>query len=330
MRKLYIWLSLLVGIVLFAILLVHIPWQDALKVLTEAKPEYLTVYLGASAAILVLHSWRWRVILKAKGVNVPLYNLLSYRMAGNAVSFVLPGPKIGGEAVRAGLVSRHTFHRKKTSFSKALSTVMLDRSVEFQTFVVLFFIGVLWLALHGGIPAHLKTVMVAAAVLLVAITLVLTISMYRGKPLVLHALRKFPFARNLHKELHVFEQTIASFYREDKLDFILSHCIAAVAWFLSFIEYKYLLLLLGYDVPLYGIFIIYSFVGFAYAIPIPLALGSLEAAQATAFTLLGLPAGSGLILAFITRLRDMILTLLGFMVLIYYGIAPRPFTQKLR
>jgi glycosyltransferase 2 family protein len=330
MRKLYLWLLLIVGGSLFLYFLLTLNWREALRVISKGNPVYLAIYLIASVSIRVLQAVRWQVVLQAKNVHIPFWKALSYRTAGAAVSFVTPGPKVGGEAVTAGLLSRDKIKGRKVKFSKGLSTLVIDRSVELQTFAGLFFICVMWLAFHHAIPGNLQFVMVALAVLLFSVILLLAINVQKGQPYMFNFAKKFAFTKNWRREVKHFEETIVSFYRQERPQFIATHVIAVVAWFLSFIEFKYLLLLLGYDVPLYGIFIIYSFVGFAYLLPIPLALGTLETSQAAAFSLLGLQAGAGLILALITRLRDIIFTLIGFMILVYHGIAPRTLSTTVR
>jgi uncharacterized protein (TIRG00374 family) len=320
MQRKYLWPLLIIGIILFGVLLVHVPWADAARVLFEGNHTYLLIYLASSVGILMLHALRWQRILRAKNIDIPYSNALSYRYAAFAVSFITPGPKIGGEAVRASLVTRHSTKRKKIKFSKAFSTAAIDRATEAQAFAVLFFISILVLSLTGNIPPPIKYVLVAASALLLALVVILVINILYSKPLILVLLQKLPFKKKFKRELAQFEDTLVHFYRHQRKEFFLAHAIAALSWLLSFIEYKYLLLLLGFDVPLYGIFIIYSFVGIAYAIPVPLALGILEGGQAAAFTLLGLPAGAGIVLALITRLRDILFTLIGFMVLLYYGI----------
>jgi uncharacterized protein (TIRG00374 family) len=125
------------------------------------------------------------------------------------------------------------------------------------------------------------------------------------------------------KELDNFERTLVVFYRAQPREFFTVHLLAAIAWMISLIEYYALIKALGFDAPMYGIFIVYSFIGLAYMLPVPLAIGTLETAQAAAFSIIGLPALGGVLLAFVTRLRDLSISALGFIILLYYGIVPR-------
>jgi glycosyltransferase 2 family protein len=327
MKRRYIWLSLLVGLVLFTLLLVKLPWDQAVNIVARGNPDHLVVYLVASLAIILLHAWRWQLILKAKDVHTSFLRALSYKFAGFAVSFVTPGPKVGGEAVSAGLVSRH---EKNVRFSKAISTIVIDKSTEIQAFAALFFIVVLVLAFFGELPTNVRVILLVLASLLLGAVAFYVFNVRKGRLFFVKLLRKFSTNKKMHQGIAHFEETLVSFYKEDRTFFIIAHVLSAVAWFISFVEYKYLLLFLGFDVPLYGVFIVYSFVGLAYAIPIPLALGTLEGSQATAFKILKLDPAAGVVLALITRLRDIVFAIIGFGILTYYGISPGPVQKPVR
>jgi glycosyltransferase 2 family protein len=330
MRKLYIWLLFVAGVILFALFLRTFDWTDMLRIVITGNHTYLTIYLCASIAIIVLHSLRWRVVLQAKKLTIPIHNVVSYQFIRHAVSFVTPGPKISGDATRAGLLSRHTVRGQKIRLTRALPTVLLDRTVELQTFAALFFFMVVWFAFFGELPKGIQAILMVLSTLLLVFVIIFAVNVRRGRLLFVRILRKFNLSAKVRANITHFEKAIISFYRTDRKDFMFSHLIAACAWFMSFVEYKFLLLLLGIDMPLYGVFIVYSFVGLAYMLPVPLALGTLEASQAAAFTILGLAPATGIALALITRTRDILFALAGFIMLGYYGITTKSIPKTVR
>jgi uncharacterized membrane protein YbhN (UPF0104 family) len=68
------------------------------------------------------------------------------------------------------------------------------------------------------------------------------------------------------------------------------------------------------------IFLIVSFVGFAYMLPMPMALGTLEAGQASAFTIINASAAIGVATALVIRAKDIVYSIIGLSVMGYYGI----------
>jgi uncharacterized protein (TIRG00374 family) len=122
------------------------------------------------------------------------------------------------------------------------------------------------------------------------------------------------------KKLEEFESRLIKFYKEDKVDFLFTLLISLLSWIFMFLEFKFALLILGYDVSFTTIFLIFSFVGAAMVFPIPMGLGSLEAGQILVFSLIELRTAAGVALAFIVRVRDLAWTAIGMLLLSYYGI----------
>jgi hypothetical protein len=85
------------------------------------------------------------------------------------------------------------------------------------------------------------------------------------------------------------------------------------------IEYKILLLMLGINASIGVVFMVFSVVGIAFLVPVPMGLGSLEALQAGLFSVLGIGSASGIGLAMITRARDLLWVLTGVILSLYLG-----------
>jgi uncharacterized protein (TIRG00374 family) len=300
-------------------------WEHALSILRNAQPLYLALYLLATAIIVMLLALRWHIITHASNISVKYPTQLSYQLARFAVSFVTPGPRVGGDAVAAGLLTRHKNGKNKARFSDALSTLALDRAVEVQTFSVLFFFGVLYFSVTGSLPVGVQVPLILISVAYLALAGLVAAGFARGKFFLTGLVKRFAKQRKTVLAAENFERSVMRFYRAQPRAFLLATGVSAVAWLVSLVEYTAALRLLGFSMPLWGVFIVFSFVGFAYLVPIPLALGSLETAQATAFSLVGLPSVGGLLLAFLIRARDGTLALIGFLILASNGFNYKKF-----
>jgi uncharacterized protein (TIRG00374 family) len=320
MRPALVWLSLAAGLLLFIPFAVTADWSHAAQLLREANPEYLLLYLAATTVIICLLALRWHVVTRASGIDVPYRKQLTYHIARFAVSFVTPGPRVGGDAVAAGLLTRHTIKRRKARFSEAFSTLALDRAVEVQTFAVLFFMGVLYFTLTGSLPVALRIPVAVFSAAVLGIAVLIAVGLARKKLLVTALAKRFAKKRKTIRAIESFEQITQRFYRTKPKSFLTAVGVSALAWLLSLVEYTAVLRLLGFDPALWMTFLIFSFVGFAYIIPIPLALGTLESAQSAAFALVGLAPVGGILLAFLIRIRDGTIALLGFIILATNGL----------
>ena len=117
-----------------------------------------------------------------------------------------------------------------------------------------------------------------------------------------------------------FESVIADFYKNHRKVFWKTFWINILSWVLMFFEYKTALLALGFNANFGLIFLVFSMVGLAYVLPIPLAIGSLEAGQLSLSKLSNLPTASGLALAFLTRARDILVAIIGLTVIAFEGV----------
>ncbi len=85
----------------------------------------------------------------------------------------------------------------------------------------------------------------------------------------------------------------------------------------------------GFNLPLQKLFLIPTFVGAAYLIPVPLALGTMKMAQVSLMSLLGLPAGVGVLMAMINRIRDLLWVPVGSLTLLLHGLDIKKILGKL-
>ena len=154
-----------------------------------------------SFLIYALGFLRWKMLLKATGINIPFKRLLVSFSGGIFFSIFLPST-IGGDVVRIADLAEHTKRAKET-----MATVLLDR---LSGYIGLVFV-ILPSLLLGGALVRDKVVIVSVLVivaLLVFILLVLfNVSIYRviSKFLGAPGAGKIKEAiKDLHHEIHVF------------------------------------------------------------------------------------------------------------------------------
>ncbi len=310
--------GLLVGAALLIGVFFTFPFKDLLTLLLGLRLRYIFLYLIVSFGIFLLLVLRWHVICRSHGLRIPWWHLVGYRYVGHAISFITPGPKVGGEPARAALMKRDD-----VKLTVAFSTVIADKTIELTSFGLMFVFALgfalFTLDLSFPIEAGLGT---ACLIVLVVISYGF-IEMARGRDPVMRLFRllrlhKIKWLRRYEKELRDFEKNIHGFYGDNKKAFWLAQGVSALAWTASLLEYRLLLLALGFTASFAQIFVIYSVVGAAYTLPVPLALGTLEASEASVFSALDFPAAAGAALALITRARDLLWTLVGFVLMGYY------------
>ena len=319
-KKILISVSAVTGIIALYLIFKVIPFNEVLNTFKSANPLTLLGFLCVSFGLMAVLSWKWKVVLRSQNVIIPFKHLFAYRLIGYGVSYLTPSAKLGGEPVRAALLTRHDM-----KFSEALSSVVIDKTIEVASSAIFFFIGVMIVFFRFALLGQIEVTMILFAIIFLALMVFMYQRMSSGKGFIasfckllrLHKVKKWALSE---KKLEEFESRIIKFFQEDKKDFLLAFFACFMSWVFMFFEYKFAALILGYNLSFVAIFLIISFVGAAFIVPVPMAIGSLEASQVAVFTMLGLKSAAGVALAFIIRIRDLLWSITGLLLLSYYGL----------
>lgn len=320
-KSLILIFSSLVGLLGLFFILVNTDFEALVVFFSNATLGLVFLFIFIQFCLFFVLTLRWAVILKAQGFcNINLFRLNKYRVAGNAVSFCTPTAKIGGDSVKTKLMSE----REDIPYSRALSSVMVDNSVDFTTSGLFFFIGALIILFSINVDLVTRFFFGGLILLFVLFLGFFNYRLFRGKSGLFKlatrfGLFKFRFVRSLKKEIRKFDSYYLGFYKNSRKSFFYAVFLSLFSWVLMFFEYYVAGLLLGLNLSVWMIFLIVTLVGIAYLIPIPMALGTLEAGQISAFRLLGINPSAGVGLSFIIRAKDLLLAFWGIGILSFYG-----------
>jgi len=279
--------------------------------------SFILIQIG----LMIVLTLRWATILKSQGhKNINLFRLNKYRVAGQAISFFTPTAKMGGEGVKTRLMSK----REKLSYRDAFSSVLLDNVVDLTASGFFFFIGatIVMISINTGLTTK---IFLATLVLVLLVLLALfNYRLFKGKTMVYGLAKKVGLfkIKTLNKikhEFKKFDENLHCFYKKDKTYFFYALALSFISWILMFFEYYVAGRMLGLNFSIWMIFLIVTLVGIAYLIPVPMALGTLEAGQISAFSILSISSAAAIGLSFIIRAKDMLISFWGVGILSFYG-----------
>jgi hypothetical protein len=321
MRRIIISAVVAAGIVLLLVLLFsYAGIEDVINLLKRASIFYLAIFILLSVFTHMLFSWRWQLILRHQGYKIPFINVFVYKLMGFAVSYFTPAIRVGGEPVRAYMLKRHGIR-----MSKGLSSILLDKTLEFTIEFVAGMVLVFLFALFLPLPSSMRTVIILGMPLgIVAIG-----AFYYG---LFNKLRPFSalfrFAASIFRTKQLrwakkksvkIERYFIAFLKFKRKEAAKIIFINLFIWTLRFVEYKIALLSVGFNASVPQLFAAIVVFGLVSIIPIPAALGVLEAGQLSLFATFD-SGSTGLVLALILRAKDMIWALLGLTMLSYEGV----------
>jgi uncharacterized protein (TIRG00374 family) len=122
------------SVALLVLLLGQVGWQQTLETLGKARFPHLATAFVLYLVGIVVRAYRWRILLSALGMDIPLARLTALYFIGTFFNNILP-TGIGGYVVRVYELSKQS--KRPT---ESIGTVLLDRATGL---LVLFLMALL-------------------------------------------------------------------------------------------------------------------------------------------------------------------------------------------
>lgn len=316
------WLALALALLWLTLRAVNLTevWNN----LHRLQPSQLLLLLAVNMVVLATFSMRWWLLLYAQGYTLPYHNLIAYRLATFAVSYFTPGPHFGGEPLQVYLVTA----RHRVPASASIAAVVLDKILEMLANFTFLTLGVLIMLRQQVLPGIGDELMLVASLLLLALPLMVLVALWLGwHPLSAglgwldqawqrsmrwlgrspNTLTQSAFYRTMRQSE---EQSIV-LCRHHPMILLLALGASALSWGAIVAEFWFMTRMLGLSMPLSDTVAALLAARVAILLPLPAALGALEASQALAMQVLGQSPAAGVSLSLLIRGRDVLLGAVG-------------------
>jgi len=316
----------LLSVLALVLVLRTVPLADILVILRRLRGWEIAVLIAANTLIVLLLGGRWWLLLSSLGWRLSYLRLSSYRLAAFAITYLTPGPQIGGEPLQVHLLRQ----RHQVSGATATASVALDKSLDLLVnfgFLVLGAVVITRLQVDFQLrPA----ILLALAIGLLALPLAYLAASWLGiRPFTALFLHWPAGDRSLRYQkllrlVQEAEAQVSDFYRQRPRTLVLALLFAVVTWVAMVGEYWLAARFLGLPYTLWQAIAALTAARFAFLLPLPAGLGVLEASQAFAAAALGYDPAAGAALALLIRARDVVLALLGAWLAARYLAESRP------
>jgi uncharacterized protein (TIRG00374 family) len=315
MRKAARWViwPVVVALLLWAVR--GIDWSDVAQRLSAIQPWQWLTLLALNTLIVMVFSGRWWAILRGMGLRPGPLWLTAVRLAGFAVSYFTPGSQFGGEPLQIDVLHR----RHAVPLSSAIVSVTLDKALEvlgnatFLAFGLVVMVRLRWMdSRQAALPG-------LVAGLLLALPLGLLVAWWGGRRPLTRLARwsarragtRWPGLARLEHEVRASEGQAGTFCRERPWHLTLAMGFSLLSWIAILLEFWLMLWFLGAGLRPEEMVAVVTASRVAQLVPIPAALGALEASQVFALDALGYPATLAISLTLLIRLRDLVFGGLG-------------------
>jgi glycosyltransferase 2 family protein len=326
-NALWQWFLLALALGLLWLTLRNIPLSEVWAQLSQLRLDQIALLVIVNLLVLATFSARWWILLYAQGYRLPYHKLMGYRLATFAVSYFTPGPHFGGEPLQVYLVTR----RHGVPAPVSLAAVVLDKLIEMIfnfTFIVLG--ALLVLEAQTGVVQQVQVYPAAGVGLLLMLPVVILGSLGMGghplsRPLsvILQAWqlvtrKPAQIGDSTHSRTGQFVLTLREsedlgcrLFRQRPGLLAAAVLVSLLSWLAIVCEFWLMTYVLGLSLSLPEAMVALLAARAAILLPLPAAVGALEASQALAMVSLGLPATYGISLSLMIRGRDVLLGLAG-------------------
>jgi len=310
--------SFLVGIGLFIWIGKTVGWQEIKNSFSVFTGINGLVILILTLLIMLIGNWKWQEILKGEGVRVSFWSLFRPFLAGFSVMFLAPILLWAGEIFRSYALKKNN----DISWTKGLTSVIIDRILEWTANLVVILFGVIIFLLMIGFPPTNLAIIFGGVFLFFFLGIsFFYLRTFRRKSIAKIAFRLFGL-KNVKDSNMVLqaEKEMFDFFRLENKTFWTSFILSFFRAGVMYVRVGFLIFFLGKSIGLLPALSILGFNYLAVMIPIPTALGSHEAIQTFAFNSLGLGVSTATAFTMIIRGAELIVALAGLAILFRFGL----------
>ncbi|KKW15759.1 MAG: hypothetical protein UY52_C0014G0002 [Parcubacteria group bacterium GW2011_GWC2_49_9] len=210
-------------------------------------------------------------------------------------------------------------------FTHGLAAIIVDKLLDF-TYPLPFLIGALvYVMMKFDVSSEVFSLFAVVLLALIVVLALFYIMTYQGKGfisvlLIVFRINRITYIKKYFEKLLYFEKLIIQFFQHRSGVFIKGLLLSLLSGALVFIQLFLLLHAMGIIANPWHIFIIMVFMILAFIMPIPGALGTMEAGQALIFNAMGYTASAGVVFAFIFRIIELVKVGLGLIFLSSVGL----------
>ena len=313
-------LSFFLGFAILAIVIYSTGIGEIGKLFTQFSLWGIIPLLFLTALAHIISAIKWQYILRTMGIRAPLITLTKILLVGYAVSYITPVVYVGGELFRGYLLRE----RYAISWSKALSSIFIDKALEAAVWLSVIFLAVAAFIAQSGIASLSRVVAVSLVAMLIfaVILAIVYIFSFKKKSLVRLLFTKvFKPDGSIVKFLYDIEENFFLFFSlKNKRRIIGAVELSILKYIILWIRNIFLIFYLVHIFSFSGSLIGLGFSYVSYIVPIPAAIGAQEGILSLVFSGIGFEAGMGTVFTFLLRGAEMFAVGAGLFFLVRWGM----------
>ena len=271
-------------------------------------------WIVLNIVIIMIYVQRWLCLARPVGISINFRQMFMVRQAGQAVSFITPGPQFGGEPLQVVWL----WKTYANPGDQALLAVALDRFYELWINFAVLFIGILVLLMT---PTVQLTDWGYIALVLISVILLLTFLgwflLFQGQRIsgwlkrLASRWQDHQYLSRLDVHWEGMNTRLSEIVRHHRVSLCLALLLSILGWTGMIAELWLLLQFFNIETSISDFVLLFVAMRLAFLLPLPGGIGTLEAAVLWVFTGLDLPETGAVALLAMMRLRDVVVLTVG-------------------
>ncbi|WP_372369507.1 lysylphosphatidylglycerol synthase transmembrane domain-containing protein [Candidatus Uabimicrobium sp. HlEnr_7] len=295
-------LILMLGLSFITWFFYQLEWDKVLLFLAKIDLGEISILVAINLLLFFLFCLRWWIIFVRIDSNISFSNLVKNRLIGFAISYITPGPLVGGEPLQIFLLKKIN----NIPATHSVSALFIDRYVDFLanfTFVIFATCFLFW----NDISTLLSLVLITVFSIYVSV-----IFFYIKKVAVFsYILEKIPYLQKIYRFLYEVELQVIEFFHSSTSAWWQIFALCITIWGITIFELWFTLYALDLEPSLIDVLTVLLTLRLVLLTPFPGGIGILETSQMWVVNYLGFNRNISAITTLLIRGRDASFTLCG-------------------
>ena len=309
-RKIVVIISTVVGLTVLILIFYLAGIQNVFFEIGQIGLLGAVVFIANALFILLLFTFSWQIILASYGCRLSFMDVFAARVIGFAVSYLTPSMYIGGEPLRAYMISK----RHQLPITKVGATVVVDKFLELGAGLFFIYLGSIWTLIEYSLPRKIYLTLFTVNILFGAgMGMLLFNFLYESKLFTSLATlleRINPLSKIIRKikpEISKLEDHVFLAFNQHRTTTLLAFCIKLGAGFLVFIKPSIFFYFLKTVFKLSELALLFALTHLVLALQFtPGALGIFELGEVGVFKLVGIGPNRALAFSLMVRVTDLL------------------------
>ena len=310
--------SLFVGFLMFFYVGDLIGWDSIWSSFSMFTTMNGFVVVLLSFLIVYISTIRWREILKDQGVKkINTWELFKIYLEGFSIVYLFPVIIMGSEAFRSYALKKNT----NIGWEKSVSSIVIERILEWTVNVLVIFIGVLYFFYAIASP-DMQTFCISLIFFIIISIIIIFVYTYifKKKSFVRKIIKKFNKEEKESVAIKI-EQEVFKFFNFKSKKLWKGYFISLARALVMALRVWIIIFFLGEVINFMPTISILGFSYLSTLIPIPATLGSQDLIQAFVFGNLGFGTSMSAAFTMILRAGDVIVSIVGLFLIARTGFS---------